>query len=286
MLKCITDESNQITDVGEEVLKLRAEVRFSRIIIEARKYNLEFDSLLCYLLKKFGDLWLYDETTDSICTGDKKSDLFAQMLTLKKVYFGEIDPNKYDLKKRKRCKDVINRYSSMMNIKPSKYSNISDMKKCIACGFPDYLFIATTRKGYQNDASTKYYYNTANASTVRLNENMYIVGISLSYNKVRNYLSGRIHLVTGYTEEEVMECYSEYLQFSYFTTDGRNVFGQYTYNDIKVKIEFIGTVDDLKISCPEAFHEEKEIDEVSGKNVICLYFHDLKISSKPCFKAI
>ncbi len=285
LLECI-DQSGKITDIGKKVLKVPMNVRFSRMLIEAKKYNLEFDVLLGYLVSKFEELWFGRVDNGHAHETELKSDLLFQIYMLKRAYFEKINPNSRDFEKKKKCKGQIKKFISMMNITPSNYSNVQDMKKCIACGFPDCLFILTSRTSYQNNKSSKYHYIIPNASTLGKNQNSYIVSIFATNHEAKYPFGGLTNLTTAFTLGDVMEYYSKYLQDTYSILEGRNIFKNKSYNGISVEPEFLGTVEELKESCPEAFHQKKELDEVTGKDVLCTYFHDLKVSSIPYVKLI
>ncbi len=265
------DEEGKITSIGKEILSIPLkDVRFSRILIEAKKYHLEFDILLCYVLK---DYWINHLTIENV-----GSDLLAHLYFIKSLYFNkntiQLDSETYI--KYENLKAVLDPLLSELNIQPSKYSNTDILKKCIACGFPDCLFVLTDENVYTNLLTGKYSFIP---SKFIKEPGVFVLNLFSFIN--RSYFYSRIlnrralfYTTLSYRSDEVMECFSKELKITYFT-NGSDIFERYTYRGLSIYTRSIGKIEDLKQSCPEDFREER------SENRIVLYFRNVEIDSRP-----
>ena len=281
----------QTTSIGKQMVTLPMSVRFSRIFIESQAYGLEFDSLICYVL--------FNNNADNQISGDydselsnkMNSDLLMQIHIFKEKYLQKktsfvIKNN--NLSWFQKTALLLDKLCNLLEITPTADTDISKLKKCICSGFPDGLFVLTEKSKYKNNGSDSVYARLFLRSTLINKENMYVVGLPIDYiDKTSNHkiIKRYISLPTAYTEEDVIECYSKYLKISHSISNG-NIFECQTYNGLIIKRAFLGTVEDLKVSNPDAFHQEKETDKISGETQICLYFNELKIDSKPFVKLV
>lgn len=277
------DENRKITDIGNEMSKIPMEVRFARILVEAKTYGVEFDALICCLVLSFGK---FNKFSSEIAH-DLKSDLFGQMATFKKLYLKQklSDSSQIYWSKFNKTSKLFEKILHMLKITPSVDTDIPSIKKCLACGFPDFLFVCQKNIGYKNNinASLRYLFND---SALYDKGNRYIVGIPVdSTNNTDNTYFKRVKFPTAYTLDEVMECYSKWFK-TVFSISGNNIFENQTYNGMVITSRFIGTVAEIMESDPDAFMEIKEVDKSSGKEFMSLYFHDLKVNSRPIIKIV
>lgn len=277
------DANAKITDIGKEMNKIYMEVRFSRILVEAKTYGVEFDSLICCLILSFGRI---DESASEIAY-NLKSDLFGQMTIFKQLYLEDVSSSTKQIGSNQLKKSIglIRKISHMLKIKPSADTDIVSVKKCLACGFPDLLFIYEKKLGYRNNIDAPFRHLFTDSALYNKKER-YVVGIPVNYvNHSDNSLYGRIQFPSAYTLEEVIECYSKWFTTGFYKSQN-SIFETKVYNGIVIASRFIGSIEELKKSNPAAFHEKEEIDEKSGQTFISLYFHDLKVNSRPIIKIV
>lgn len=270
------DSNTQITEIGKEISEIPIEVNFSRTFIEARKYGAEFDALIFWIIIHFK--WF---SNSNISSHESKSDLFLQITSLKQLYIHGKYPQVDYINYKKIC-GLIKNLCDYLKVKPYFDTKINELKTCIAVGFPDYLFICIRSIGYKNSISNTVRYLYTNSSLYAKGYR-YIVGIPADIiDDYNNTSFSRILYPTAYTLEEI-NCFSKWF-ISGLSISDNNVFENQMYNGIIITSNLLGNVQELKKIYPEDFHEEKEIDEESGKTFICSYFRNLKISSREYVK--
>lgn len=279
-------DTEQITQVGKEMCKLPLGVRSSRILVESKKYGIEYDMLICCLLIELGEVQKITEESKSKY-GSIKSDLLYQLQAFKDIYFSD--------KKLSYCLDSsirINTYSKIveymrkilpiLDIEPSRLKpNIDYLKKCLSCGFPDYLFILENRVGYKHNitaAPRKPYRN----SIIAYGGHKYILGIPRDFSNEtvadKSHDYKRIVFPTSLSLDEVLMFFCDFIEEKHTISNGI-VYKHLYYNEVEVTSYSVGTIEELKVSTPEAFHEEQEYYKKFNQYCVSTFYYDLKISS-------
>lgn len=88
----------------------------------------------------------------------------------------------------------------------------------------------------------------------------------------------RISILASYTYEEAMEFMPQIFEEQHFVKDDV-IFKRILCNDIELFVSEVGSVEDLKVSEPESFHNVNETFKKFNQTCISLYYKDVKISS-------
>ena len=282
------DENNSITPVGKEMARIPLSVRYSRMLIEAKKYDVESDMLIISLLLQIGNISKISDNCRSISNFSSQSDLFYELELFRSIY-----TDGFDISTLNSMKDInINNFkslieqlikiSSMMNIDIRKTSNDTiALKKCILSGFIDNLYILTSNYYYRS-LSEDHRIIDRN-SIFRKAKPKYVIGIPIniafsSSTSNRKFLT-LISRCTSYTLEELLEFSSTLFNVKHSISNDIIKEDLY-YNDILIKSKELGSVEYLKQTDPNNFRDEiREIPKFH-QTYCYTYYHDLTISVK------
>lgn len=275
------DENNCITEIGKEMHKLALEPRYARMVIEARKYKVEYDALICALISQIGYISSVNEYTSF------NSDLFSQLATFKAIDPNHISSN-INVVTYIHIKEYINKNLPLLkNQSSTKSINTNALKHCIAKAFPDQLYILK-KFSYKNslDGTKTHLYKN---SSLFKKDHKFLVGSSLNFKDFDGSYS-RIIIPTALSLKEVLEYFSDLLEISYSFGEENDIFNTIynnnkiykvlLYNGIEVTRFKLGTVEELKLSNPEGFHSKEEIDTKYNQKFLTTYYYNLKISSR------
>ena len=281
------DNSNNITEIGIEMQKLALDPRYARMVIEARKYAVERDALICALIAQIGNV---SNTFHFNKYSSYHSDLFSQLSVFKSINPAKLTPdinavNYIHIKEYEK--------KNLSKLKDSRFSptiNIPALKRCIAVAFPDHLYIQK-QSGYVNALEGVPRHLYQNSSLARKRPK-FVVGVPMNFRNLCTKDSyNRIIAPTEFSLDEVIECFSDSLDVTYAfnkndmfdilsNPSNNKVDKVLSYNGIEIKRFSIGTVKEIKLSDPKGFHKEIEINTRFKQKYLSTYYHNLKISSR------
>lgn len=280
-------ENGEITEVGLSMAKIPLDACSARMLLEAKKYDVEFDILICSLLLHIG----------SICNNisaipnslqNKGSDLFTELNVFKCLYYtSKHSPTyfksllgKYYIrystynKILESLSIIVKRFHINTQNKPIDEKSI---KKCLLVN-TNYLFINVGR-GYRNSTiSSRYLIN--NYSLIDKSSTC-VFGYPYGFSEIPDSLSEvryRINLPTVFTVDELSEFVPELFTRNYFLTDGI-IYASLFYNDLKAGFTEVGKLYDLLEEEPENFREETEPYSLFDSHSVSLYYCNCKIST-------
>lgn len=281
------DENGEITEVGLSMAKIPLDARSARMLVEAQKYNVEFDVLICSLLLHIGSI-CNDMSAIPNNLQNKGSDLFTELNVFKCLYY--TSKNSHNKFKSLLGKYYI-RYSTYNNILETlsvlvkrfhintdkKPIDEKSIKRCLLVN-TDYLFINVGR-GYRNSTISSRYF--ANSYSLIDKSSTCIFGYPYGFSEIPDSLSEvrhRINLPTIFTADELFEFVPELFTKNYFLTDGI-LYANLFYNDLKAGFAEIGKLYDLLEEEPENFREETEHYSLFDSPSVSLYYCNCKIST-------
>lgn len=280
------DETGEITNTGLKMCEISLSPRLARILVEVSATSdnqLMLDVAICCLILEFGPI-----TSDyKICSlYNLKSDLFYQLEIFKNMEKYELDPQSIDYSHLKQIRNYLPKILRQIGCKNMEDNTDTDteyekIKEFLISGFPDSLFVFNSDKHGFIDSiiseSRKPYKNSLLTSG-----NRFLVGMPLNISKFvdmpeNNYK--RLTLATSYSLDEVLQFFSDMLTKSWSIDENEVITEHVFYHDVEITSYPLGTVDELKASHPEQFHEEKKHYPKFNQTICFLYFHDLKIKS-------
>lgn len=274
------DKDGNITDIGAQMCQIPLGVRSSRMIVEAKKYGIEADMLICGLIQEIGKLGDILSIGDSCRSEQYISDLVYQLNLFKSAYF---DSNVYT-GSMKLTFDHMVEYADKVSTKlgvtitPNE-PDISTIKKCLISGFPDCLFILEKGKGYINSSHSSSRIPYRN-SFLSKGGHKYLIGIPMDFasDVAPDKVYQRILLPTSYSKEELLEV-SDYLFTKKYVMKENVIYQYFYYNDIEIASFSLGTIAELRESDPYGFYENSEYYPKFKQSYKFLYYHGFKIAS-------
>lgn len=284
------DSSHNITEIGKEMQKLALEPRYARLVVEARKYNtgVERDALICALIAQIGNVsnTFYVNKYSSF-----RSDLFSQLAIFKSIKPAKLMTSDINTVNYVHIKEHLQKNLPKLN-DPTPCITIDTpaLRRCIAVAFPDQLYIQN-KSGYVNalEGTPRHLYQNSSLAKGR---HKFIVGVPMNFkNLCTNEKYSRIISPTEFSLDEVLEYFSLDTSYSFGKNDNdifnmlsnnsnREIYKVLSYNGVEIKRFSIGTAKELKLSNPEGFHKEIEIDTKFKQKYSSTYFYNLKISSR------
>ena len=278
------DEDGAITDIGLKMCEISLSPRFARILVAVKSTSdnqLMLDTAICCLLLEFGSI-TSDYKVSSLCA--LKSDLFYQLEIFKHIDKYSIDPQSIDYSSLKKIRYYLPKILNQIGCEDVDMNDPTDydkIKKFLVCGFPDSLYVFNPNKhGFVNDVISDARIPYKNSILTKGNQ--FIVGMPLNISNVidtptNNYK--RLILATRYSLDEVLQFFSDMLTKNWSIDENEVITEHVFYHDVEITSYPLGTVDELKASHPEQFHEEKKHYPKFNQTICLLYFHDLKIKS-------
>lgn len=275
------DEDGKITELGIEMSKLPLGARSARMIIESKRYGIQSDALICAILMEFGSINCSVRTDKA---HKYNSDLIYELELFKEVYSNIDASSELHSKIRngnlfKRISEYIDKIlpilglSEISNDKP----NVSKIKKCLLCAYSDQIFIFKKGVGYLNKLS-------ANPCSMYKNSllfnkrHQYVIGQQMNFYNTDGSIYSRLHFPTAVTSDELFEN-PEIFKETY-SVDNDKIYKHILYNDMEIASNSIGTINELKETEPDSFHEESVYYPKFKQTYISLFYRDLKISSR------
>ncbi len=275
------DEQKNITELGIEMANIPLDVRFSRILVEAKKYGVECDALICCLIMEYGPI-CYERPI--LALASYKSDLFYELELFKQAN----GPNPIlledkNINKSSYAKIVMyfNKLLERLHITKS-YSPIDviALKKCLLTGLSDWIFIHENRVGYKNSLLATPRVLLKNSCLFKKHKTI-LVGQPMNFYNDPNHAEfsfARLIFPTEYSLDELMEFVPQLLTTKHSISNGI-ISSHILYNDIEIASFELGSVEELQETRPEGFHEEFEYLDKFKQTFKCSYFYDLKLSS-------
>lgn len=281
------DENNNITPLGMEMANIPLSVRYSRMLIEAKKYNVEADMLIIVLILQNGSILKKEHVRSSINDFASQSDLFYELEVFRSIYTNDFDVsildsmNDIDTNHFKLLLEQLDKISFLMDIDITKENKDPiSLKKCILSGLTDNLFIYTS-KFYYKDLLETHRVITRNSIFYKRFPT-YVVGIpiNISYFDSNNkkFLT-LLSQCTVFSLEELLEYFPTLFDVRYsFSKD--IICKDLYYNNIQIKSEELGSVEYLRQIDPDNFRNEvKEIPKFH-QTYCYTYYHNLVVSAK------
>lgn len=282
------DENDKITETGLLMSRIPLDARSARMLIEAKKYNVEFDILICSLLMSIGSICKdINDIPNSL--KNMNSDLFTEMNVFKSLYYASKTSarqlqslfGKYHIRLSTYNKilESLNIVVNRFKIDTSKHSvDETALKKCLIVN-RDYVFVRNNNI-YMNSTFTSdrftYKYSLVGTSA------MFAWGAPRDFSNIPDSLSevrNRLDLPTKFTLDELLEYIPElFSKSNYFLSDGI-IYANLYYSGLRVGICEIGTLYDLMEEEPENFREEQEDFSLLDAPSVSLYYQDCKIST-------
>ncbi len=275
------DEQKNITELGIEMNKIPLNVRYSRILVEAKKYGVEYDALICCLLLEYGSI-CYNRPMHALAF--YKSDLFYEVELFKQA----IGPNPILLEDQNINKVNFSKISMYFNKLLERLhitkSNIDidtiSLKKCLLTGLADWIFVYENGVGYKNSLFATPRLLPKNSCLFKKYKKI-LVGMPMNFSNYpddTDFTLTRLIFPTEYSLDELLEFMPELFTTKHTISNGI-ISSHILYNDIEIDSFELGTVEELHKTRPEGFHEEIEYLNKFKQNFKCFYFYDLKLSS-------
>lgn len=280
------NENDEITETGISMARIPLDARSARMLVEAKKYNGEFDILICSLLMSIGSICNeINEIPNSLKNMD--SDLFTEMNVFKSLYYASKTSAKQLrslLGKYHIGLSTYNKILESLNIVVNRFKidtgkraiDEKALKKCLLVN-RDFLFI---RDGdaYKNSTflSKRFTYKYSLVGT----SSKFVWGAPRDFSNIPDSLSevhNRLVLPTKFTLDELLEYAPElFTRNNYFLTNGI-IYANLYYCELRVDVSEVGALYDLMEKEPENFREEQENYSPLDSPSVSLYYKNCKI---------
>lgn len=267
------NERGEITEIGTKMSEIPLNPRAARMVVEAEKYEKDkSDVLIASLIMEFGYISENANRNDDC----KESDLINEVECFKEIYNTPYARNSMKLKKILECINKILPIIGLKELSKGK-TNISTIKKCLLCGYSDYLFVYKKGVGYQNKPDSDAYSMYTSSSLFKSRKRL-VIASPIKVVEISGKTYCRISCPTSYTLNELLEYGDEIFTEVYFLADGK-IYKKFEYNGIEIVSLLLGTIGEVKESDPSEFYEEVEYNAKFRKTYVSLYYKGLKLSS-------
>lgn len=283
------DENNNITPLGFEMSRIPLSARYSRMLVESKKYDVQSDMLIITLLFEIGSIINKQFCTYPVSSFASHSDLFYELELFRSIYTNNFDVSTLDSMKHinssnfRSILEQLGKICTNMNIDITKSSkNIEALKRCILCGLRDNLFIRPVTHYYYSDPLKPSRIISKNSILYKIAPS-YVIGIPLNFSYF-NSANKKVNLTllsqcTAFTLDELLSYCPELFDVE-FSMNNNIIYRDLYYSNMKIDSSELGSVDDLKQSDPEHFRNEiKEVPKF--KQSYCYtYYYNLLVSAK------
>lgn len=288
MLGAVNSENGTITEIGRSMSKIPLDARSARMLVEGKKYGVEFDILICSLLMSIGSICKdINDIPDSL--KNKDSDLFTEMNVFKALYYTSKTSAKQlrsllgkyhiSLSTYNKILESLNIVVSRFKIDTSRHPiNEVALKKCLLVN-RDYVFVRNNNI-YKNNTYTHdrftYKYSIVGTSS------MFLLGVPRDFSNIPDSLAEvrhRLVLPTKFTLEELLEYVPELFTRDNYFLNGGKIYTNLYCCELRVSVYEVGALYDLMEKEPENFREEQEDYSPFDVPTVSLYYRNCKIST-------